>query len=208
MTTLLQLALDTPAALGVLPRVAPWVDIIEVGTPLLKRLGLSAIPTVREAAPGALVLADSKTVDGGAQESAMLFDAGADIVTVLSCAPEATFEVVGRAAVEGGKAALIDTLTEPDPAAVAGRPYPDGFEYLALHTSTDARLAGHRHSTDSFATAVALTRRLKLVLAGGIDRDTLEAAAALDPAVIVVGRAITTAADPEAVAEWMHGVLS
>lgn len=208
MTTLLQLALDTPAALGVLHRVRPWVDIVEVGTPLLKRLGLSAIPTVREIVPGALVLADSKTVDGGDQESAMLFDAGADIITVLSCAQEATLEVTGANAAMRGKAVLLDTVTESDPAVAAARSYPAGFEYLALHTSTDSRLAGHMNSSDSFATAGTLTTDLKLVMAGGINRDNFEAAAELHPAVIVVGRAITTAEDPAAVAEWMHGVLA
>jgi 3-hexulose-6-phosphate synthase len=204
----LQLALDFPAALGVLPRVHRWVDIVEVGTPLLKRFGLSVIATVKEAAPHALVLADSKTVDGGRAESAMLFDAGADIVTVLSCASAATFVAVGEEAEARGKSVLLDTVTESDPLRAAVLDYPVAFRYFALHTATDSRFAGDLHATDSFAVARKVQTSMSLVLAGGINADNFEQAAQLQPGVIVVGRAITAADDPGAVAEWMHGVLA
>ena len=48
---LLQLALDKPQHFAVLPMVSDLVDIVEVGTPVLKRFGLSAISTVRELTP-------------------------------------------------------------------------------------------------------------------------------------------------------------
>ena len=56
---LLQLALDRPESLSVVQVVADLVDIIEIGTPFLKRFGLSAISTVRELAPGVPILADA-----------------------------------------------------------------------------------------------------------------------------------------------------
>jgi hypothetical protein len=48
----LQLALDHPAALAFVACVAPEVDLIEAGTPLLKRFGLSVLASLRELAPG------------------------------------------------------------------------------------------------------------------------------------------------------------
>jgi 3-hexulose-6-phosphate synthase len=54
------------------PRLAQYFDIIEVGTPVLKRFGLSAISTALELGGGKPVLADSKTVDGGGLEAEML----------------------------------------------------------------------------------------------------------------------------------------
>ena len=205
---LLQLALDTPEALAVLPRVASWVDIVEVGTPLLKRFGLAALATVREIAPKATLLADSKTVDGGGAESKMLFDAGADLVTVLSCARPATIEAVAREARAREKAVMVDTLTEADPVVAATRAYPDAVRYVALHTGTDARLAGAATPADLFDAARRVQTQRKIALAGGIDRENIAMAVALRPAIIIVGRAITTAADPVAAAEWMRGSLS
>ena len=62
---LLQLALDKPEHFAVLAAVGDLVDIVEVGTPVLKRFGVSAIATARELADQVPVLADTKTVDGG-----------------------------------------------------------------------------------------------------------------------------------------------
>ena len=99
---LLQLALDAPAHLAVVDDLRDVVDIVEIGTPLLKRFGLSAISTVREIAPNVPVLADTKTVDGGKFEAEMVFAAGATFMTVLSCAPEATHTAVGEVAADLG----------------------------------------------------------------------------------------------------------
>ena len=99
-------------------------------------------------------------------------------------------------------------MTESDPLAVASRGFPPGFAYLALHTSTDARFAGDLRSGDSFAAAAAYTGPLGLVLAGGIDGTNIEAAAALRPEIIVVGRAIWTAEDPAEVAGRMREALA
>jgi 3-hexulose-6-phosphate synthase len=205
--TRLQLALDFPSALGVLPAVAEWIDIVEVGTPLLKRFGLAVIPTVRELAPAASILADSKTVDGGAQESAMLFDAGADFITALSCASDATLATVSEQALLRGREVVLDTLTEADPLAVHARALPPGVTTVALHTGTDARLAGHARAGQSFSLVEAARGDRAIALAGGIGRDTFEAAVATRPDIIVVGRAITAAADAVDVAAWMKGVL-
>jgi 3-hexulose-6-phosphate synthase len=48
------------------------VDVVEVGTPMLKPFGLGLVSTVNELAPGVPVLVDSKTVDGGWAEGAVL----------------------------------------------------------------------------------------------------------------------------------------
>ncbi|MFD4957838.1 orotidine 5'-phosphate decarboxylase / HUMPS family protein [Microbacterium sp. NPDC058389] len=207
MTSRLQLALDFPAALGVLPQVATDIDIVEVGTPLLKRFGLSVISTVRELAPRAMVLADSKTVDGGLQEAGMLFDAGADYITALSCASAATLRTVAEVAGDRGRGVVLDTVTEADPLTVAIDALPAGITHIALHTSTDARFAGDLHSNDSFARARKIDTRLGIVLAGGINLENIAEAARLNADVVVIGRAITAAADPAAAASTFAEAL-
>jgi len=206
---LLQLALDRPEDFAILPGVADLVDIVEVGTPLLKRFGVAAIATARELAPGVPVLADTKTVDGGALEADLVFGAGAMLMTVLSVASSATHAAVaGRAAAHGG-IVVVDTITE------TGRPtvLPDNFEladtsgYVGVHSPTDMRAAGEgtRHHVD--AVGPLRERGLRVAIAGGIGPDTAEDVVAAGPAIIIVGSAITTARDPREVTEWMRSRL-
>ena len=109
---LLQIALDKPEHFALLPHIRNIADIVEVGTPLLKRFGIGAIATARELCPDTLVLADTKTVDGGKLEAEMVFGAGAAFMTVLSSTSKATHDAVGRVAAEYGATVIIDTITE------------------------------------------------------------------------------------------------
>jgi len=77
----LQLALDAAEHFALLPILASYFDIVEVGTPLLKRFGVAAITTARELSNGRPILADTKTVDGGGLEAQLVFGAGAQWMT-------------------------------------------------------------------------------------------------------------------------------
>ena len=83
----LQVALDfenLDDALAISREVAPFIDILEAGTPLIKSEGVRAIQTLKDAHPDKLVCADLKTVDAGYLEVKMAAKAKADIVTVLA----------------------------------------------------------------------------------------------------------------------------
>jgi len=83
----LQVALDFETlddALAISREVAPFIDILEAGTPLIKSEGVRAIQTLKDAHPDKLVCADLKTVDAGYLEVKMAAKAKADIVTVLA----------------------------------------------------------------------------------------------------------------------------
>lgn len=207
---LLQLALDRPQHFAVLPVVKDLIDIVEVGTPVLKRFGLSAISTARELTIETPILADTKTVDGGALEAEMVFEAGATFMTVLSCASAATQKTVDRCAADYGAWVVLDTITEsgkpellPEGAAVPGR-----FAYVSVHMPTDERLAGDTSTShiDAVSQVHALGHRVSL--AGGIGPKALDAVIAADPEIVVVGSAITEADNPREVAEWIHRRLT
>lgn len=207
---LLQLALDKPEHFAVLSAVKDLIDIVEVGTPLLKRFGVSAISTVRELTADVPVLADTKTVDGGGFEADMVFNAGATFMTVLSCASKATHEIVGQHASQFGAWVIADTITE------SGKPellppdatFPEAFGYVAVHSPTDARLAGDSSTghIDAVANMHALGHRVSL--AGGIGPKTLDAVIRVEPEILVVGSAITEAENPREVAQWIHDRLT
>src|SRR5688500_18701373 len=57
--------------------LAGGVSIVEMGTPLLKNAGVTnVVPAFRQQFPEALLLADMKTMDGGASEARAVFAGG------------------------------------------------------------------------------------------------------------------------------------
>lgn len=203
---LLQIAFDKPEHIAFLPQLQGIADIVEIGTPLLKRFGVGTISTARELCPETLVLADTKTVDGGQLEADMVFGAGAAMMTVLSCASKATHEVVGRRAEVFGASVIVDTITE------SGKPellahdaaFPPSFAYVAIHSPTDARLAGNNSTSHIDAVSAMQSRGFRVSLAGGIGPATLDAVIAAGPEILVVGSAITESPNPQEVARWIR----
>jgi 3-hexulose-6-phosphate synthase len=107
-----QISVDTPHApqgLAVAEAaLKAGVTIVELGTPLLKSEGVrTVIPVFRRRFPEALLLADMKTMDGGAGEANAVFGGGANIIDFLALAGEATARAV---------CAARDTFREADPA--------------------------------------------------------------------------------------------
>lgn len=131
----LQLALDEltlPEALVFIDKVVDDVDIIEVGTPFLIREGVNAIKVIKEKYPHKEVLVDAKIMDGGHFESQLLFDAGADYVTVLGVTDLLTIQSCICAAKEAGKQVVVDMICVDDlpcagpPPGRGGRGYAGG----------------------------------------------------------------------------------
>ena len=107
----LQVAIDlltTEAALELAGKVAEHVDIIELGTPLIKAEGLSVITAVKNAHPEKIVFADLKTMDAGELEADIAFKAGADLVTVLGSADDSTIAGAVKAAKAHNKGVVVD----------------------------------------------------------------------------------------------------
>ncbi len=206
---LLQIAFDKPEHLALLPVVKPYADIVEIGTPLLKRFGVAAIATARELCPDVLVLADTKTVDGGGLEADMVFGAGAAFMTVLSCASRATHETVGRRAEAFGATVVVDTITESGKAELLppDARFPESFGYVAVHSPTDARLAGNTSTSHIDAVTEMHRRGFRVSLAGGIGPATLPAVIEVGPEIVVIGSAITEAANPKEVLQWIREKL-
>lgn len=199
----LQLAIDAPEHFALIPRLHQWFDIIEVGTPVLKRFGLSAISTALELAEGTPVLADTKTVDGGALEAEMVFGAGASMMTVIAHAAPATRAVTQEIAAKHGATVIFDTILdgEFDPSDLLNT---TDELWLALHNPSDARLAGEGDQQAHIGRVSArLETGCRVSLAGGIGRDNLASVLINAPDVIVIGSSVTGAQNPEEESEWI-----
>lgn len=207
--TLLQLALDftdSASAFELLTRLSSAIDLVEVGTPLIKREGIGAVTRLRRAAPDKLLVADLKTIDAGAYEAEMAFDAGADITTVLGCASDATVRAVVGVAMEWGRKAVADLIGVPDKRTRARELARLGVHYIGVHTGVDEQATG----ADPLSN-LALVRAevaTPLVVAGGISLEGIEVILSFAPAIVVVGSHITCAADPVATAYAFRAAIA
>lgn len=195
--TQLQLALDTiplesvPALLAV---TLPYVDIVEIGTPMIKRYGIGAVAQVKALAAGKRIVADTKTMDAGAWEAALAFDAGADMMTVLACASDATLRTALEVAHAQRRQVVADLIGVLDKPTRAKQLAALGVDYIGIHTGTDDQAHGANPLADLAAIAQAVST--PLVVAGGISAKTIGAILAYNPAIAIVGSAITQASDP------------
>ncbi len=201
----LQIALDgeLDRALRILAQVQPHCDIAEVGTPLVFREGMEAVRQIRAAYPYLRLVADLKIMDAGQAEAEIAFAAGADTVTVMALASDATICGALRSAKRHQNQVMIDMMQVADPLARARELLKLGCDLLCLHTAHDMQSA----QGSPFAQLAQLRAALpeaRLAIAGGLQLSALEQALAHDPQILIVGSAITKAADPANAARLFH----
>ena len=192
----LQLAVDVLSideALAIVEVVHESVDIIEVGTPLVIECGLKPVELLKEKYPEKQVLADLKIMDAGSIEASSGFGRGADIVTVLGLADEATIRGAVEAA-DGRGRVMADLIQVPDPAARATELVAMGVHVLCLHTAYDRRDEGVDPLVELHAVRPVVD--VPLGIAGGLKFENAADVVAGGADIVVVGGAIQNAEDP------------
>ncbi len=195
----LQLALDFTSlddALAIAEAAAHHVDILEVGTPLIKAEGLSAVSRLKDLYPDHQVVADMKTMDTGFMEAELAFRAGADIATVLGAAARETIEAALDAADKCGRKVMVDSIGVADGPGLVKKIDGLGVHWLVIHTGIDQQGAGHSPFAD-LDTVHGLDFDAGLALVGGLNAKSM-AALADYPRVdlVMVGGAVTRTDDP------------
>ena len=204
----LQVAMDvlsTDAALELAGAVADHVDILELGTPLIKAAGLSAVTAIKEAHPDKVVLADLKTMDAGGLEAKIAFDAGADLVTVLGVADDSTIAGAVSAAKEAGKGVVVDLIGVADKVTRAKEARELGAEFIEFHAGLDEQ-AKEGYSLDSLLTD-GTAAGVPFSIAGGVNVNTVNAVAASGADVAVVGSGIYSAPNPGEAAQALRSAI-
>jgi 3-hexulose-6-phosphate synthase len=204
----LQLAMDvltTADALALAGKVAPYVDIIELGTPLIKAEGLRAVTAIKEAHPDKIVFADLKTMDTGELEAGIAFSAGADLVTVLGTAGDSTIIGAVKAAKEHGKGIVVDLIGVADKETRAREVTALGVEFVEMHAGLDEQaeegFTFQTLLTDGANSGVAFS------VAGGVNASTIASVQQAGASVAVAGGAIYGASDPAAAAAELRAAI-
>ena len=194
----LQIAIDVfkmADGLDLVKRVAPYVDIIEMGTPFIIDYGMESVRQFSAAFPEKEILADEKIMDGGFHETELAIKAGAEYVTVLAVTDDLTIKGCLEATQKYGKQLVVDFIGVDNLADRVKQVEALGVDVLAVHTGTDRQAAGFT-PLDDLKIMKATATRAKIAVAGGVSSKTAAEYAALDPDIIIVGGAIANAEDP------------
>jgi 3-hexulose-6-phosphate synthase len=205
----LQVAMDvltTDDALTLAGKVAPYVDIIELGTPLIKAEGLRAVTAIKDAHPDKIVFADLKTMDAGELEAEIAFSAGADLVTVLGTAGDSTIVGAVAAATKHGKGIVVDLIGVKDKSARAREVIALGAQFVEMHAGLDEQ------AEDGFTFQTLLTdgteSGVDFSVAGGVSLATIASVQSAGASVAVAGSAIYSATDPAEAAAALRAAIN
>ncbi len=169
--------------------------ILDAGTPLIKRYGLSVLSEMRKVRPSAFIVADLKILDTGNLEARLAADEAADAVVVSGLAPTSTIDKAIEEANKTGIYSIIDMLNveRPENVLKALKNKPDIVE---LHRAIDVEETSH-----AWGNIANIKKYTRLVaVAGGIRQDNINEALTAGADILVVGRAITAARDIEGAA--------
>lgn len=210
MSPALQLALDfvnLKRALKIAEKVVPrGVDRIEAGTPLIKSEGLDAVRALRRKFPDKTIVADMKIMDAGRIEVESAAKSGANIITVLGAASDATLRECVEAASNYGAKIEVDLIGVKNASRRAAEAEKIGADFIGVHCAIDEQMEGK----DSFKRLreVANAVKIPVVVAGGLNSETVRKAIACGASVLIVGGAIIKASDPAKAASRIKAAIT
>jgi len=208
----IQLALDRmeiAEAIEITRKVEKSIDWVEVGTSLIKEFGMASVRELKQAFPNKTIVADIKTIDNARYEFEMAFQAGADVATVMGVSPLVTIEACMDVAEKHGKTVLFDLLNTSEQQVQGLLKYKEAV--FCAHVSKDEQeeLGAAQRGSSTAYNGLLAEKELQVAAAGGITIDSLESLRkSLNPAVVIVGSAITKASDPaKAAAQFKQEIL-
>jgi len=199
---LLQVALDFTdlnKAISIAEKV--WkagIDILEIGTPLIKAEGVKAITAIRSRFPEAIILADMKTADVGALEVELAANSGADITTVLGTADDEVIKSAISKAQELKIAVEVDMIGHKDPLNRIKRIKELGADIIGLHIGIDVQKQ-RGLTAEAIGNLVEKAKQIfkgPIAVAGGLKPHNIHHLIRAGADIIVIGSAITKSQNP------------
>ena len=209
MNTKLQIALDDISlenVMKLLEKVEGYVDIVEIGSPLIIEYGSCAVREIRKRYPKLEILFDGKIMDAGSYEAELAYKAGADYVTVLGVTDDRTIADVVHTAKNAGKKVMVDMICVKDVKSRIEKMEELGVDIVAVHTGVDQQAEG-RTPLDDLIEIQKYVKRVKVAVAGGINAKTISSYLECHPEIIIVGGSIVHADNPTRAVKEMAEII-
>ena len=207
---LLQVALDNftiSEALESTRVLAPELDVIEVGTLLCLSTGAESIRTMRTLYPENTIVADLKIVDAGGELADMACSKGANWVTVMCNAANATKAKAVEAAEKLGGEVQIElfgnwTFEEADEWKKIG------LKQVIYHQSRDALNSGGSWGEANMKVVKRLVEMgFEVSVTGGLTIEVIKLFKGIPVKCFIVGRNLRNASNPAAEARaWKEEI--
>lgn len=205
---LLQVALDlfdVNEALDILDQVAEYVDIIEIGTPLIISEGAKAVKVIKENYPDKIVFADIKVMDGGSEVPKSVLDAGADMISVLAVSRNETIKAAIEFAHKHKAKVLVDMCAVKDIKARANEIDIMSPDFICVHVGYDIQQTSGLDPIEELKKLDGVN--CKKAIAGGIKLDTFKKAVESSADDIICGGGILKQKDMKDTARQMREII-
>lgn len=197
----LQLALDIEdlnKAIKIAKQTEEHVDIIEIGTVLAIEAGLSSVREIREELPNSTLLADIRIIKAGGKLAEMAYNAGADIVTIISDSTSETFEAVTKAKENGeGRQVLIEINDKyNDEDLKKWKRY--NLTHLIYHRGSEITATNEEWTENDLNEIKRLSDLgFKVYVTGGIGVKEISLFEGIPVECFIIGRTIAASSDPK-----------
>lgn len=203
----LQLALDRLSkdeCIDILQETINYIDIIEIGTGIIKEYGMEIVRDIKTLYPETTLLADMKTCDAGKHETTQALKSGADITTVMAFSANQTIIDSLEVAKKMDKKVMIDLLEIISRERIKELKEL-GVELVDIHLGKDSQ-SKTQFSSDMFSLVKGLD--LEIAVAGGINLKTLPDIVKGNPDIVIVGSAITKAKDKKTTIRKLKDIMN
>lgn len=186
----IQLAVDRVTidkAIEIINDSIEYVDVVEIGTSLIKDFGLESVKRIREKFSDLTILADIKTVDEAEYEFEAVYNAGADIATVMGVASLDTIRICQKIARKYNKEFCIDLMETSKEKQVLLKEFYDAI--FCVHLPKDK----NNNKLDELVkdTIDNFNEINKLSVAGGVNISNIKIIKKFKLDYIIIGSAIT-----------------
>ena len=167
--------------------------LIEAGTPLIKKFGISIIETILHHHPKSYIIADLKTLDVGWLEVQIAAEKNVAAVTISGLASLETIESSLKEAKEKNVDIILDLMNVNDPFKLLDQ-LSRKPEILLFHRGIDQE-GRAEHPWEIIKTIKENFSKILVAVAGGLDLQSSSEALRCKADIIVIGRTITQGSD-------------
>jgi len=167
--------------------------LIEAGTPLIKKFGISILETILRHHPNCYLIADLKTLDVGWLEVQIAAEEKAAAVVISGLASLETIESSLKEAVKQEVDIILDLINVKDPLILL-KQLSRKPEIVLFHRGIDQE-GGTEHPWKVIREVKTKYPKILVAVAGGLNLQTCSKALESNADIIVIGRAITQASD-------------
>lgn len=141
---------------------------LEAGTGLLLGSGIEGVRALRQAFPDLVIVADTKTMDGGYPLTKWPGEAGADYAVIMAAAGDHVIREALRWREKGGTKIMVDTMYQQDQVGLARHLQEIGVDCIVLHLGSDERAAETSRRPLDHLEAVRSAVTIAIQVVGGL----------------------------------------